>query len=390
MNHRSRLVTGSTALLAVAALSLPAAALCLPAAAAAVSAPAAVATAPARSAVPPGFVPASTAWTSTDDGWVLGFTPCSRGHRQRCGTLVHTTDGGATWTKATVPGGLHVSPRFRQVRIAFASGAGGPGVGLASDGTRLYMTTDSAETWQAASLPSSPSIGDIGLTDTAAYAIVGTGSTDAGTTALYSTPRGRSDWAPVPRVRTVGNGVNIDGGYDFDLRGHRGAVALGRIFVNTGYWHTDDGTHWTKQPAPCTTEQYPSVNWVGPHRTVVTCSYDPGMSKEFKDVRVSVDGGAFSTTSSAPIDLFTTGVGAQAARRPLIGATGAGVAWLYETFDGSTWQRVLQVDDELPFHDIQFTDAQHGFLVLGGSAFDRGAAYSTSDGGHTWKVLSLG
>lgn len=377
MKHRMRQLMTSTALLATIALSWPSAS----------------ATAAAGSAVPPGFVPASTSWTSTADGWVLGFTPCSKGNRQRCGTLVHTTDGGGTWNKASVPAGLHVSPRFIPVRISFVAGkAGDPATGLATDGTRLYETTDGAKTWHAASLPTSPSIGDIALTSTSAYAIVGTGTLDKGTTALYSRHRGGSDdWAPVPKVRTAGNAVNVDGGYDVAASGDNAAVALGRIFVNTGYWHTGDGTTWTKRPAPCTIDQVPSINRVGPHRTVATCSYDPGMSHQYKDVRVSRDGGDFTTVSAAPDDLYTTGVGAVSARQPLIGATGAGVAWLYETFDGgASWQKVLDVDDELPFHDIQFTDARHGYLVLGGSAFDKGAAYETDDGGHSWQVLSLG
>lgn len=371
--HRTTIVT---ALLATATFSLPAAA----------------ANSPTEAAVPPGFVPASTAWPSTDDGWVLGFTPCSRGHRQRCGTLTHTTDGGATWKRATVPAGLHVSPRFAQVRIVFAaSAAAGPDTGLASDGSRLFVTTDGAESWQRATLPEAVRIGDIGLTGTSAYAIVGTGATDTGTTALYASARGSDDWAAVAGVRTAGNGVNIDGGYDLATRGDNAVVALGRIFVNTGFWRTSDGTTWTKKPAPCTIEQLPSFNRVGPHKTVATCSYDPGMSHQLKDVRVSVDGDDFTTMSIAPDDLFTSGAGAVTARQPLIGATGAGVAWLYETFDGgATWQTVLRVDDELPFHDITFTDARHGYLVLGGSAYDTGAAYTTDDGGHSWHVLNLG
>lgn len=391
MNHRSRLVTVVTALLATASLGVPAARAAADGGTASAAPP--PASAPGSAAVPPGFIPSSTSWTSTDDGWVLGFRPCSRGTRQRCGTLAHTTDGGATWTNATVPAGIRVSPRFRPVQIAFApaTAAGDPDTGLVSDGTRLFMTSDGAESWQAASLGAAPSIGDIGLSRTAAYAMVGTGSLETGTTALYATPRDHGHWAPVPKVHTAGNGVNIDGGYDLAISGDHGAVALGRIFVDTGYWHTDDGTTWSRQPAPCTSEQVPSVNWVGPHKTVVTCSYNPGMSHQYKDVRLSVDGGAFTTTSSAPDDLFTTATGAVTAVRPLIGATGAGVSWLYATFDGGTsWKIVLEVDDELPFHDIQFTDARHGYLVLGGSAFDRGAAYVTDDGGRSWQVLKIG
>lgn len=345
-----------------------------------------------EAAVPAGFVASSTSWTSTEDGWVLGFAPCSGGARGECGTLVHTTDGGASWKSAAVPG-VRVSPRFRQVRILFAarSRAGDPAMGLASDGTRLFVTSDGARTWQQASVGSAPSIGDFALTDTSAYAIVGRGTPDAGTTALFTTARGANTWAAVPKVRTAGNGVNIDGGYDLAARGDHGAVALGRIFVDTGYWRTDDGTTWTKRAAPCTSDQLPSVNWVGPHKTVVTCSYNPGMSREFKDVRESLDGGAFTTTSSAPVDLFTTATGAANARRPFIGATAAGVGWLYGTFDdGASWQTVLAVNDELPFHDLQFTDARHGFVVSGGSAYRRGAVYRTVDGGHTWRVLGLG
>lgn len=387
MRHISRLITACTVLATTAALGAP-----LAQASPAQNASTDVAAAARVSAaVPPGFVASSTSWTSTRHGWILGFSPCARHATTHCGTLLHTTDGGATWKHATVPA-VRVSPRFRQVRIAFAGATkgGAPAMGLASDGRRMFVTTDGARTWRAASLGKSPSIGDVGFTATSAYAIVGTGTPETGTTALYTTARGADRWAAVPKVRTVGNGVNIDGGYDFASRGDVAAVALGRIFVDTGYWRTDDGKTWVKSAAPCTSEQLPSFNWVGRHKTVATCSYNPGMSKEYKDVRLSVDGGSFTTTSSAPLDLFTTATAAANARRPFIGATGAGVAWLYGTFNnGRTWKTVLAVDDELPFYDLQFTDAQHGFVVSGGSAYDRGEVYATTDGGATWHVLSL-
>jgi photosystem II stability/assembly factor-like uncharacterized protein len=284
---------------------------------------------------------------------------------------------------------VRVSPRFRQVKIAFA----GPATGLASDGTRLFVTYDGAKTWQQASLAAGSSIGDIGFTHASAYAIIGTGTTDDGTTALYTSPRGDNTWAPVPHVHTAGNGVNVDGGYDLATNANVGVVALGRIFLDTGYWTTTNGSTWRKNPAPCTSDQVPSFNWVGPHRlrVVATCSYDPGMSKQFKDVRVSVDGAAFTTTTSAPVDLFTTATGAARPQSPFIGAAAAGVAWLYGTFDdGATWKTVLRVDDELPFYDLQFTDPEHGFVVSGGSAYGRGAVYSTVDGGQTWQPFDLG
>lgn len=342
--------------------------------------------------VPPGFVASSTSWTTTANGWVLGFAPCPQDARQRCGTLLHTTDGGATWKRATVPG-VRVSPRFRQVKIAFAAhtAGSGPAMGLASDGKRLFETLDGAQTWLPVSLGVNPSIGDVAYTLHAAYAIVGTGTVDGGRTAMYTTERGKNDWYAEPKVHIAGNGVNVDGGYDLATRGDDGAVAIGRIFVDIGYWTTSDGYAWTRHPSPCTRDQLPGLNWVGPHKVVATCSYDPGMSKQLKDVRLSVDGGEFSTTSSAPIDLFTTTTSAATPERPFIGATAAGVAWLYGTFDdGDTWKTVLRVNDELPYYDLQFPNRQHGFVVSGGSAYDRGAVYATADGGKTWHPLDLG
>lgn len=101
----------------------------------------------------------------------------------------------------------------------------------------------------------------------------------------------------------AGNGVNVDGGDDLATNGDHGAVVLGRFLLAIGYWTTSDGYAWTKDQSPCTSDQPPGVNWVGPHRVVATCSCDPGMSKQYKDVRLSVDGGDFTTTSSAPLDL---------------------------------------------------------------------------------------
>ena len=349
--------------------------------------------------VPPGFVAASTAWTSDSNGWLLGFSPCSAKARAaagttgrtRCGTMLHTTDGGGSWTQRTVPG-LRVSPKFISVRIAFAAATkgGAPATGLATDGTRLFITDDGAKTWQRAPLGAAD-IGDIGITTTSAYAIVGKGTSTDGTTTLVTSLRGADDWSAVPNVHTAGNGVNIDGGWDLQTRGSNGAVALGTIFASSGYWTTTDGTSWAAKPAPCTSDQMPSLNWVGAHQIVATCSYQPGRSEEFKDVRTSVDGGEFTTTTSAPNGLYTSATGAATPQQPFIGATGAGVAWLYGTFDdGASWQTVLKVDDELPFRDLQFTDATHGFVLTGGSAYDRGTVYTTTDGGQTWNPLDLG
>lgn len=345
---------------------------------------------PAHSAVPPDFVAASTSWQTSNSGWVLGFHPCSVADRlaPSCPTLVHTTDGGASWRAKAAPG-VRVSPRFRQVKVVFA----GPAEGLATDGTRLFVTRDGARTWQRASFGQAVSVGDIGFTGTSAYAIIGTGTTDDGTTALYASPRDGHGWTAVPNVHTAGNGINVDGGYDLATKADVGAVALGRIFVDTGYWTTTDGTTWRKRPAPCTSDQLPSFNWVGARglQVVATCSYNPGMSREFKDVRQSLGGGDFTTFTSAPDDLFTTSTSAATPTSPFIGATGAGVGWLYGTFDqGSTWKTVLEVDDELPFYDLQFTDPQHGYVVSGGSAYARGAVYTTADGGRTWQPLDLG
>lgn len=373
--------------------TLPLTLACL--AAVSVAAPVAQAASTPRSgqAIPPGFVVSSTSWTSATDGWLLGFRPCSGAHApSSCPNLFHTTDGGGSWQRAVAPQ-VRVSPRFRQVKVVFGSAGGShPAMGLASDGTRLFVSLDGATSWQRATrLPFGSGIGDLGLTATSAYAIVGTGTTDDGTTSLFRTLRGENDWEAVPGVHTAGNGVNVDGGYDLGTRGRAGAVALGRIFLDLGYWTTLDGTTWQKRPAPCTKDQVPSFNRVDRHRVVATCSYDPGMSKQVKDVRVSVGGGDFTTTTSAPIDLFTTATSAAAPASPFIGATAAGVGWLYGTFDdGDTWQTVLKVDDELPFYDLQFPDSTHGFVVSGGSAYARGAVYTTADSGRTWHPLDLG
>ncbi|MEJ7628742.1 MAG: hypothetical protein WKF54_04050 [Nocardioidaceae bacterium] len=76
---------------------------------------------------------------------------------------------------------MRISPRFRQVKIAFAAHTpgSGPAMGLASDGKRLFETLDGARTWLRVSLGANPSIGDFAFADHAAYAVVGTGSVDS-------------------------------------------------------------------------------------------------------------------------------------------------------------------------------------------------------------------
>ena len=167
-------------------------------------------------------------------------------------------------------------------------------------------------------------------------------------------------------VETAGNGVNIDGGWDLTTDGRAVAVALGRIFLENGYWTSTDGRHVHRSgPARAPTTRCPTSGRSAARDVAALCSYNPGTGHMFKDLKASRPTVA---RSSRPDRRPISGSRSSTRRRPpvehVITAIG-GASILYRgTSDG--WDDPLFLPDALPWADLQFADRHNGFVVWGG------------------------
>lgn len=339
---------------------------------------------PTGDGVPHGFTADSTSWTSADDGWVHGFTDgCTTSD---CARLKSTDDGGATWT-ARNPPPFHLPSRSDGVRI---SAAPGDAALYATTGRRLDVTYDSGDTWRKVRLvgvEGQEQVGDIATTRHRVYAVVGQGDLDSGRTDLYSARLDHHRWKPVDGVTVNGNGVNVDGGWDVAAHDRNVAVSLGRIFVSSAFWTSSDGRTFTEQDPPCTNEQVTAIGAVSADRVAVLCSYNPGMGSQFKDLYAATGGGAFQKVGSAPTLGLSEDYVSLAPGEDVITAV-SGASILYRSTE-SGWTNPLFIPDGVPFFDLQFPDADHGYVVWGGPKFGQGKLYSSSDAGVTWAPLKV-
>jgi hypothetical protein len=346
----------------------------------------------ASTAAPAPLVPSSTSWTSADRGWVLGFRACAEG---QCPRLVTTSDGGATWTNRTAPP-VKVSERDIQVRIVLAppavaaGGSEAPALAYATGGRRVYVTRDGAQTWTKIHLPAvegRASIGDLVVTPERVYAIVGDGDLDTGRTRLFSGHTTSGRWVPVEGVETVGNAVNVDGGWDVTTDGRAVAVALGRIFGDNAYWRSEDGRAFTSADPPCTGDQVTDLGAVRGADVAALCSYNPGMGHMFKDLFASDDGGPFQPDGSVPdLGLTQEYVSPAPGQHVITAVSGASI--LYRSTE-SGWATPLFIGGGVPWADLQFPDRRDGFVVWGGPRTGMGEVYRSTDRGVSWSTLDL-
>lgn len=336
--------------------------LCLPALAAA---------APRSGAVPPDLVPSSTSWTSAYNGWVLGFSPCSKAE---CARLLHTVDGGRSWISAPAPP-VRQTPEHDQVRVRFGNELDA----VITDGHRMYATHSAGQRWQRVALPEAR-IGEIAFNDRFAYAIL----SDASGTRLYSAPVHGNRWAPVPGIQ-----LPETGGGDIVARGTSAFVALNAIFQAHGYWSTEDGQTWQPSEPPCPVNAQPRLGLSRDRALFALCSSDPGRGFMAKDLRRVDPDGAFGSVAVAPPEGITTGFAAASGDTVAIASVGAGAAFVHRgTVGGTVWATPF-TGTEVPLFDLAFTDARHATLVSGGPGWGSAVVYRSTDGAATWTPLRL-
>jgi photosystem II stability/assembly factor-like uncharacterized protein len=354
-----------------------------------------------RGVAPPGFSPSSTSWTTPRDGWVFGYSLCwpsGPGEGGQCPVLLHTTDGGAHWSRVPAPP-IRSSPSHAQVRVLFASRFGDfvhhRSVGLVTNGLELYATYDGGRTWRAEQLAGDSQpvfVGDLAATHRSAYVLLASGSGQDRRTEVYRTPIGERAWSAVPGVRIAGNGGAAYASGAIAARGSFVAASLGQVFSPTRYWTSaSDGADWTSRSTPCREEASTDLGLTAPGGVYALCSSNPGRGDMDKDIRLATGDGAFVDAGTAPRVGITTDFAVSPGGALAVGATGGDESFVHMSFDGGrTWQTTLAAQERGPVFDLAFTDDQHGTLVAGYPGLHTSQLYRTDDGGRTWEPFTAG
>jgi hypothetical protein len=339
----------------------------------------------AGSAVPAGFVPSSTSWPGAEDGFVLGFAPGG------APALVHTADGGATWQPRTAPP-VRLPDNGVQVRVFFANARDG----VATDGSALFATHDGGGAWRSVRLvgvTGPVAIGAFAANTLREYAIVTVGTGDAAKTSLYSSPLGQDWWTAAAGVSIPGQALPASGGWDVVARGTDAAVALGVIFDSSRYWTSSGGAGFRESTPPCGVDARTDLGLV-PGRTFGLCSSNPGRGFETKAlVGSDLTGPAnrFVPLGNAPDQGITRDFAAGSRTTAAVAAAGGGASFIHLTTDGgATWTTPLTIDPDVDLFDLAYQDPTHAVFVAGGPGSASAAVYRSTDGGQSWKPLTIG
>jgi photosystem II stability/assembly factor-like uncharacterized protein len=296
-------------------------------------------------------------FVSADEGWTLGSSQCVRAPSSRCIAIMHTSDGGRSWTPVPNPGaniatgGSCSLPCIGHLRFA------GEQVGYAFGPDALFMTTDGGRNWR----PEKGGAASLEVANGIALRI--TGST------LQAAPAGQDAWHPVlPPGSVTGSIVR----------------ALSRAYVRSAsggfYSSSDDGTTWIENQNPCAT----SIDAMTASATgslVVMCSVGPGSRPT---LLTSSDGGRSFTTWKPPPEAVDQ-------RQPIAGADASTVfvvspGALYRGVDrGRSWTQVAADRTSGTSAFLGFENPATGRWVTG----DGSIIWTTNDAGATWTARSF-
>ncbi|GAA3433470.1 WD40/YVTN/BNR-like repeat-containing protein [Kutzneria kofuensis] len=333
--------------------------------------------------VPAGFAPASSSWLTPRHGYVLGYAGST-------GYLLETTDGGARWSRLTVPP-ISLPDNHNHVSLTVPDGKHA----FVSDGEHIQATTDGGRHWFAvalAGLPSPSYLDKITIADGQVLALASTLSQpDHNTTQLYTGKVGARTLTAVP-------GMSIDGGITYgDLAVGGGVqVSVGADHASSKYWTSTDAMHFTPSPLPCDVSKQTALDGVREGKVVALCLGDPAdpspghMHKQL--VTAAALGVRFlPSDAEAPLAGIIQGFAAGSAQNATIAATGGGLELLYSTTDGgNTWQTTQLDEDRFGLADLRFVDYAFGTVVTGSpDAFNGSVLYRTTDSGHTWQPITF-
>lgn len=335
--------------------------------------------------VPAGFSPSSTSWTSPSTGWVLGWTPCAA---DLCPTLLHTSDGGHTWSERHAPN-VRPSEVGSQTRVFFAE-RHGDSLGLITNGHHAYVSYDSARTWRPLDLAGVDMIGGIGANVRAMFVVGHAQVGDQVTTQAFTSPIHQPRWRRLRGAATSSHGSQWSTKSVVATAGRGVQIATSTYGGTVRLWTATNGRRFV--PAhPCNPLSVMYPGFGADQQQFVLCSSNPGRGRMTKVLRTGSAEDRFMTVvGQAPTAGITSDFAVTPGSAIAVGATMNSAALVHMSFDrGRTWQTTLTAFETGAVRDLSFQDDRHGVLVAGYGASGSSVVYRTTDGGHSWTALDL-
>ena len=306
-------------------------------------------------------------------------------------TVLQTQDGGSTWHDVTPPGmhalGSGTGASFLDsdrgwILIADPSDPANKGI--------LYHTTDGGIRWNSNTVPFQ-STDLYFLDDSNGWSMVNAGHDSAGNMAVrfYQTYDGGVNWTQVysnlPTDPGAGDSLPYHGiKSGFTSISIQEAWVSGRTFdMNDFYlYHTMDGGHtWSRveHPLPFTDERYITYPPIFFDAVSGILPFQAGSEGASLLLSFTEDGGK----------TWTTGEPISGSGRYAIVSPENVFAWpdqfLVSKDAGKSWTSIHpNVDLSTGLVQLQFVDAQTGWVVTRDNATVHTALYKTIDGGQTW------
>jgi photosystem II stability/assembly factor-like uncharacterized protein len=299
--------------------------------------------------VPKGFVPLSVSFVSTQTGWALGNTTCSK---PTCTSVVRTRDGGKTWKGTPAPVGATSQIRFVDVLHGYAFG------------NDLFSTDDGGAHWTR--LPTTGRVASLEVGHGKVWAV------EAGQVLSGSVGGVLKPFMDLPKG--VSGSVVLHGAYVY--------VALAKIDqASTGpsVVVSQDGSHsFTRLAVPCSDSQIPYLAAASDTHLSLVCQENEGAAgQQPKHYFTSVDAGAhWSPKRADPAQIVGTTLAATSTAT-FVGNSRTG---LEVTRDGgTTWTSSLRSDSGCTY--VGFVSSTLGEALVG----DR--LELTRDAGRSWSVV---
>ena len=320
--------------------------------------------APTTTPLPAHFDPTSFTAISDSEFWLLGNGP-----------IVHTTNGGKSYTTLPAPPlpeppGLDVQLRFADHEDGFAFDTG--------IGSAFYATHDGGASWHEVSLRSIE-----GFATGGGYAYAVTAKcTNSGCSdyRFERTPVAKDAWTSLPMPFAPDGSV-------IDLTAHDSSVWLlgttKSADVDTIARSTDGGQTFSSGSGPCT----PGLGGdLEPSSAQVVWAVCPtGMEA---GAWISTDGGATFGQLATP-ELVNSAQLAPASDDTAVLAQGPNATLLRTTDGGETWSHVTTPKGASSVGFIGFTDAKTGVALVQSGSSPQNDLWRTTDAGATWSLVHL-
>lgn len=329
------------------------------------------------------FLPSSVSWLDSRQGSAFGYSPCGE---ELCPELLTTVDGGDSWQPRNAPP-VKLPDNHNQVRLMVTD----PNNQFVTDGTTLWQTNDTTQTWypvELTELTAPYHISKVVIAHGRVFAMASSlGNNEHNTTRIYSGAVGEPTLHPLPGFEVIGGLTYGDVAVDGDVL----QVYLGADYTNAQYHYSLDGVNFVAAPLPCPVENVAMLGGIKDGQPIALChgsggSPQPGsMTKQvFTAPHL---GGTYTPSNPAPARGYTWAFGPATPDIQTIAAVGGSRSLLHSTFDaGNTWTTTTLSDRGFALFDLQFVTTDIGYVVDGvPNSFSESAAYRSTDAGRTWQ-----